>query len=129
MDGLAETGLLFTRAYSSNPLCVPFRASAFTGRYSHEAGVMKNDDLQVKVPTEKFPSMGAWLQKGGYKTAYSGKCTCPSTSRTPRSMAGTRQPSSMKSPHAFRPSSPARAWPARPPRTSWSTRASTCCPR
>jgi choline-sulfatase len=85
MDGLAEKGLLFTRAYSSNPLCVPFRASAFTGRHSHEIGVSNNLDTKVRIPTEKFPSMGTWFQNGGYKTAYSGKWHLPFNIRDPKS--------------------------------------------
>ena len=42
MDRLAQTGVLFTRAYSSNPLCMPYRNSVFTGLYPHQTGVTKN---------------------------------------------------------------------------------------
>lgn len=85
MDSLAEKGLLFTHAYSSNPLCVPFRASVFTGRHSHEIGVVNNLDIKVKIPADKFPSMGTWFQNGGYKTAYSGKWHLPFNIQDPKS--------------------------------------------
>ncbi len=42
MDRLAVRGMLFSRAYSPNPLCMPARNSIFTGRYAHETGVSKN---------------------------------------------------------------------------------------
>lgn len=75
MDGLAENGMLFTRAYTSNPLCMPARNSIFTGRYSHETGVSKNgppptDDKKL---SPEFVSMGKYFRKAGYTTAYSGK--------------------------------------------------------
>ena len=47
MDSLAARGMLFTRAYSSNPLCMPWRNSVFTGRYPHETGVTKNRGRQA----------------------------------------------------------------------------------
>lgn len=72
MDSLAEQGVLFTRAYSSNPICMPWRASAFTGLYSHQTGVTRNGacerfrELQPK-------SMAHYFKDAGYETAYSGK--------------------------------------------------------
>ena len=42
MDRLAREGMTFTRAYTPNPICMPARASIFTGRYPHETGVSKN---------------------------------------------------------------------------------------
>jgi arylsulfatase A-like enzyme len=38
MDDLAAGGMLFTRAYSANPLCMPLRNSLFTGRYYRMIG-------------------------------------------------------------------------------------------
>jgi len=72
MDGLAAGGLLCTRAYSANPLCMPLRNSLFTGRYPHETGVTSNDDKQPLDP-QKFPCMGTYFRNAGYATAYSGK--------------------------------------------------------
>ena len=33
MDSLAKDGMLFTEAYTPNPLCMPARNSIFSGRY------------------------------------------------------------------------------------------------
>ena len=73
MDSLARRGVLFTRAYSSNPLCVPYRNSVFTGRYPHELGITNNDHADVKVDTDRFPCLGTFFRKAGYDAAYSGK--------------------------------------------------------
>ncbi len=71
MDSLAAQGMVFTRAYSPNPLCMPARASIFTGRYPHETGVTINANVKVN-PTE-FVCMGTWFHQAGYATAYFGK--------------------------------------------------------
>ncbi|NQV36099.1 MAG: sulfatase-like hydrolase/transferase, partial [Phycisphaeraceae bacterium] len=73
MDGLAQEGTLFTRAYSTNPLCMPARNSIFTGRYSHETGVTKNAHPEGGQLAPEFVCMGTYLKKAGYQTAYSGK--------------------------------------------------------
>jgi len=71
MDNLAETGMVFTRAYSPNPLCMPMRASLFTGRYPHETGVTKN--AYVKMDPAEFACMGTYFKQAGCETAYYGK--------------------------------------------------------
>ncbi len=73
MDGLARDGVLFSRAYASNPLCMPLRNSLFTGRYPHETGVTKNARPPGGQLGEQFVSMGTYLRNAGYTTAYSGK--------------------------------------------------------
>jgi choline-sulfatase len=71
MDSLAQSGMVFTRAYTANPLCMPARASLFTGRYPHEVGVTSNDP--VNFDQEEFLCMGRYFQQAGYETAYFGK--------------------------------------------------------
>lgn len=71
MDGLAAQGMLFTRAYTSNPLCMPARAALFSGRYPHEVGVTKN--AGVKVDAAEFACLGNYFRRAGYETAYFGK--------------------------------------------------------
>jgi choline-sulfatase len=71
MDSLANSGMVFTRAYTANPLCMPARASLFTGRYPHEVGVTKN--AQVKFDPAEFVSLGTYFRQAGYETAYFGK--------------------------------------------------------
>lgn len=71
MDSLAQNGVVFTRAYTPNPLCMPARASLFTGRFPHETGIGTN----VKKPWtyKDYKCMGAYLREAGYATAYFGK--------------------------------------------------------
>ncbi len=73
MDSLAAEGMLFTRAYSSNPLCMPLRNSLFTGRYSHETGVTMNAGPKGGLDPNEFVMMGTYFRSAGYETAYSGK--------------------------------------------------------
>ncbi len=73
MDRLAQTGTLFTRAYSSNPLCMPWRASVFTGRYPHETGVTQNAPPPPRFDPKEFVSLGRYFGNAGYNAAYSGK--------------------------------------------------------
>ena len=78
MDSLAATGMVFTRAYCANPLCVPSRASMFTGRYPTETGVMDNGDrTKVHLDPLKFPLMGKMFHDAGYRTGYFGKWHLP----------------------------------------------------
>ncbi len=73
MDRLAQGGALFTRAYSSNPLCMPFRNSVFTGRYPHQTGVTQNQGPKGGLDPQKFVSLGTYFRQAGYDTGYSGK--------------------------------------------------------
>ena len=73
MDRLAQTGTLFTRAYSSNPLCMPWRNSVFTGRYPHETRVTANAFPKGGVDPKDFACMGTYFRDAGYDAAYSGK--------------------------------------------------------
>ncbi len=73
MDKLAAEGMLFTRAYSSNPLCMPLRNSLFTGRYPHETGVTMNAKPESGRLAPEFVCMGTYFRNAGYATAYSGK--------------------------------------------------------
>jgi arylsulfatase A-like enzyme len=71
MDSLAQKGMLFTRAYAANPLCMPSRSSIFSGRYPHETGVTKNGK-EVRDPKD-LVCLGAYFRDAGYDTAYCGK--------------------------------------------------------
>ncbi len=42
LDALADRGTLFSRAYTTCPICVPARASLATGKYVHEIGNWDN---------------------------------------------------------------------------------------
>ena len=75
IDSLAASGMLFTKAYCANPLCVPNRTSIFTGRYPHEHGKQINSTKAIDA--EEFPNIGMVLRKAGYSTGYFGKWHLP----------------------------------------------------
>ncbi len=76
IDSIAAEGMRFTRAYCSNPLCVPSRSSMFTGRYPHEHGKQINA-TKPTLDTEEFPTIGTVLRRAGYVTGYFGKWHLP----------------------------------------------------
>lgn len=69
IDQLSETGVTFDRAYTNNPMCMPARATIFTGRNPHRHGVRSNGvHLRDDLPT--IPQL---LQEDGYRTHSAGK--------------------------------------------------------
>jgi arylsulfatase A-like enzyme len=75
MDSLADGGVRFTRAYSPNPLCMPMRASMFTGQYPHQTGIQTNSREGFDPARHVF--MGRLFRDAGYETAYFGKWHIP----------------------------------------------------
>jgi arylsulfatase A-like enzyme len=70
LDQLAADGVLFRNAYSNAPICSPFRAILFSGRYaSRMPGALWNECL---VPADR-PTLAGELACGGYRTSYVGK--------------------------------------------------------
>jgi len=68
-DRLAREGVVFTNAYSPNPLCMPARSAIHTGLYTFQSGQMNN----VGDWPMYFPTFTQALQKLGYHTALTGK--------------------------------------------------------
>lgn len=68
VDRLAREGISFDRALCTNPLCLPARASLFTGKYPHQVNMMLNSDT-----LEHPPVLTDSLKALGYHTAYAGK--------------------------------------------------------
>ena len=74
IDRLADEGIVVSEAYSSYPVCSPFRAMLFSGRYPEDNGVWQNccpsrpDELRGDIPT--FTDV---LSDGGYSVGYVGK--------------------------------------------------------
>ncbi len=68
IDRLAREGISFDRALCSSPLCMPSRASVFTGKYPHQLGMLTNNGT-LREP----PVLTDTLREKGYHTAYSGK--------------------------------------------------------
>ncbi len=69
IDKLASEGVQFSEAYTSYPICCPFRASMLTGKYAQSHGMTQNH----------FPLRGdqtflaQCLKDAGYRTGYVGK--------------------------------------------------------
>lgn len=69
LDALARQGARLTRAFVTNSICTPSRASILTGQYSHRNGVYQlNEPLD---PT--LPNVAKELRNAGYTTAIIGK--------------------------------------------------------
>ena len=69
LDEIVRGGMQFERAYVTNALCSPSRASFLTGTYAHLHGVLDNSTpLPPSLAT--FPQS---LQQAGYRTAFVGK--------------------------------------------------------
>ncbi|MBF0245791.1 MAG: sulfatase-like hydrolase/transferase [Planctomycetes bacterium] len=69
MDRLAAGGVNFTRAYCSNPVCMPNRASFITGLTPRQHGLLTNGSF---LP-EDVPTLGGALAAKGYRTHSVGK--------------------------------------------------------
>jgi len=69
IDRLASEGTSFANATSGHPVCAPYRASLFTGKYSSSTGMVINE---LRLSPE-HRCLGHVLTEGGYETAYIGK--------------------------------------------------------
>ena len=75
LDALAETGRVFARMYTPQPLCMPARASLFTGLTPRGHKVRMNG-----IPLDSaIPTFTEALRQNGYRTHCCGKihlCNC-----------------------------------------------------
>ncbi|MEX0349189.1 MAG: sulfatase-like hydrolase/transferase [Paracoccaceae bacterium] len=69
IDGLAERGVRFTRAYIQSPICGSSRMSTYTGRYVHSHGA-SNNGIPLKVGEL---TIGDHLRKAGMESWLVGK--------------------------------------------------------
>lgn len=84
LDRLAAEGVRFAQGYVSDPTCGPSRAGLLTGRYQQRFGFEENnvpgymsknsgkDGREMGIPVDQ-ETIGDYLQKQGYATAYYGK--------------------------------------------------------
>ncbi len=72
---LREEGVAFARSFASWPLCCPSRATAFTGQYAHNHGVLGNTPPEGSHSafTTDSETLPVWLQRAGYRTTHIGK--------------------------------------------------------
>ncbi len=69
IDAFGQEGALFQRAFGTHSVCMPNRASIFTGRYPHIHGVWANG---VALPKTEV-TLPQVLAENGYATCASGK--------------------------------------------------------
>lgn len=69
MDRLAREGVRFTHAFSTYPVCSPYRAMLMTGNYPMKNGMLMNDHF-LSNPTPYFAEV---CKAAGYNTGYIGK--------------------------------------------------------
>lgn len=69
LDRLAASGVVFERAYTSSPECVPARSIMMTGLPPHRLGVFSNGDRQ----SPDIPTFQRLLRDAGYLTQAVGK--------------------------------------------------------
>ena len=75
LDGLAEEGIRFEKAYATNPVCVPSRMSMATGMMPGRFGGADNKsagNAQLDSQLDEN-SMGKLMKRAGYDTFYGGK--------------------------------------------------------
>ncbi len=69
IDRLAGEGVQFVQAYSSYPVCSPFRASVLTGKYPQKHGMIQNH-FPLRADQTFLAEV---LKDAGYRTGYIGK--------------------------------------------------------
>jgi arylsulfatase A-like enzyme len=79
LDELAQQGVLFRNAYSSCPICTPFRINFLTGLYSHQTKSFLNG---AKIPS-KCKTLADEFNRAGFQTSYVGKWHIGGTGNKP----------------------------------------------
>jgi len=74
INALIESGVRCQNAYSNCPLCLPSRASFWTGQYPHQTGILSNGGAHTNaaLPNDT-PTLGTLFQNAGYRTVHFGK--------------------------------------------------------
>ncbi|MBS14931.1 MAG: arylsulfatase [Gemmatimonadetes bacterium] len=68
MDAIGSTGVRFSRAYSTCPVCVPARRTFLTGQHPSTHGVFNNGGIEWEGP-----SLPGALRDAGYQTEWVGR--------------------------------------------------------
>jgi choline-sulfatase len=86
MDSIAENGIRFTRAYTTNPVCVPARIGMMTGRFAGSFNDHNGKPARENIGGMKIgrisdeaanTTIAAFLKKAGYDLVYGGKQHLP----------------------------------------------------
>ncbi len=70
MDRLAAESVNFVNTVAVSPMCAPYRASLFTGKYTSSTGMVINE---IRLNPDHHVGLGQVLTEGGYDTYYIGK--------------------------------------------------------
>jgi N-acetylglucosamine-6-sulfatase len=74
---IGQRGIRFERAYVTQSLCAPSRASILTGQYPHNHRVLDNTGVDGGFPAfragQEPSTIATWLRASGYRTALVGK--------------------------------------------------------
>jgi hypothetical protein len=70
---LMDSGVVFTQAFMTTPLCSPSRASMFTGQYAHRHGIYSVRGSYGPLAFDDTSTAAVWLQDAGYRTGLYGK--------------------------------------------------------
>ncbi len=71
---LGGSGITFTHAYLTTPLCCPSRTSFYSSLYVHNTNIWRNN-TGYDIFRKKFDndSIGPWMHQAGYRTGVFGK--------------------------------------------------------
>ena len=86
LDKFASEGVCFERAYCTNPVCTPARASIFSGKYVSRHGAW---NVGMNVPEDE-PMISHRLSDVGYRTHYIGKAHFQPFGASPEQSVETR---------------------------------------
>ena len=70
---IGDAGVSFEQNYATDPLCCPSRVSFLTGQYAHNHGVISNAGPNAFPALRERDTLGVWLRRAGYRTAFVGK--------------------------------------------------------
>ena len=87
LDALAGESVVFERTYVANPICMPNRASLFTGVMPSSHGTRYNG-IPLDWSANTFARV---LREAGYRTGYFGKCHLQTMGSSPTRMAQWQQ--------------------------------------
>lgn len=73
LDSIADSGIRFTNAYVTNPVCMPSRISMATGMMPGRMGVFNNREKATIPEQVNANSLGKLMKRAGYATFYGGK--------------------------------------------------------
>ena len=97
MDYIAENGMRFTRAYTTNPVCSPARVSLMTGRFpgyfkDEQGNQARENGGSMNIPQVSQEvlntTLASFLKTAGYELFYGGKEHLPE-SLTPEALGFT----------------------------------------